>query len=114
MLRIVSGLFLKVVLADTIAGFVDAGFAQPPRDLGFLDAWTLAFLFGFQTYFDFAGYSHIAIGSLMVWAWVRYVVPAVRPYPALSGGLLTIYYALALPLVFVTLQIKAQFIYFQF
>ena len=30
---------------------------------GFFDAWTLAFLFGFQIYFDFAGYSHIAIGS---------------------------------------------------
>jgi D-alanyl-lipoteichoic acid acyltransferase DltB (MBOAT superfamily) len=31
--------------------------------LSALDAWTLAFLFGFQIYFDFAGYSHIAIGS---------------------------------------------------
>lgn len=63
LMRIVAGLFLKVVLADTIAGFVDAGFAKPTKDHGFHDAWTLAFLFGFQIYFDFAGYSHIAIGS---------------------------------------------------
>ena len=61
--RILAGLFLKVVLADSAAEFVDAGFARRPGDLGFLDAWTLAFLFGFQIYFDFAGYSHIAIGS---------------------------------------------------
>lgn len=61
--RILAGLFLKVVLADTIAGFVDAGFARNPAELGALDTWTLAFLFGFQIYFDFAGYSHIAIGS---------------------------------------------------
>jgi D-alanyl-lipoteichoic acid acyltransferase DltB (MBOAT superfamily) len=61
--RIVAGLFLKVVLADTIAGFVDEGFAVPAANLSALDAWTLAFLFGFQIYFDFAGYSHIAIGS---------------------------------------------------
>jgi alginate O-acetyltransferase complex protein AlgI len=28
-----------------------------------IDVWTLAFLFGFQIYFDFSAYSHIAIGS---------------------------------------------------
>jgi alginate O-acetyltransferase complex protein AlgI len=61
--RILQGLFLKVVLADTIAGYVDSGFGRDPYTLSALDTWTLAFLFGFQIYFDFAGYSHIAIGS---------------------------------------------------
>jgi alginate O-acetyltransferase complex protein AlgI len=61
--RILQGLFLKVVLADTIADFVDKGFARDAHLLSALDAWTLAFLFGFQIYFDFSGYSHIAIGS---------------------------------------------------
>lgn len=61
--RILSGLFLKCVLADPIAGLVDKGFAQPVAMLAGFDVWTLAFLFGFQIYFDFAGYSHIAIGS---------------------------------------------------
>ncbi|MCA9994190.1 MAG: MBOAT family protein [Anaerolineales bacterium] len=61
--RIIQGLFLKVVLADNIAPLVDAGFAMPVATMSALDVWTLAFLFGFQIYFDFSAYSHIAIGS---------------------------------------------------
>ncbi|MBI2824172.1 MAG: MBOAT family protein [Planctomycetia bacterium] len=61
--RILFGLFLKVCLADQIAPLVDSGFDQSVAALSALDVWTLAFLFGFQIYFDFAGYSHIAIGS---------------------------------------------------
>jgi D-alanyl-lipoteichoic acid acyltransferase DltB (MBOAT superfamily) len=61
--RILYGLFLKVVLADNIAPLVDAGFDQPSASLSALDVWTLAFLFGFQIYFDFCAYSHIALGS---------------------------------------------------
>ncbi|MFC1673840.1 MBOAT family O-acyltransferase [Pseudomonadota bacterium] len=61
--RIFYGLFLKVVLADNIAGYVDDGFALDPATISAWDVWTLAFLFGFQIYFDFSAYSHIAIGS---------------------------------------------------
>ena len=61
--RILFGLFLKVVLADNIAPLVDVGFDQPASNLSAIDVLTLAFLFGFQIYFDFAAYSHIAIGS---------------------------------------------------
>lgn len=61
--RIVYGLFLKVVLADNIAPLVDVGFAMPLEAMSALDVWTLAFLFGFQIYFDFSAYSHIALGS---------------------------------------------------
>ena len=60
--RLLSGLFLKVVLADNLAPLVDTGFDQPLTALSALDVWTLAFLFGFQIYFDFSGYSHIALG----------------------------------------------------
>lgn len=60
--RILYGFFLKVVLADNIAPLVDEGYAADVLSLGALDVWVLAFLFGFQIYFDFAGYSHIAIG----------------------------------------------------
>ena len=60
--RVIAGLFLKVVLADNLALLVDAGFEQPVASLSALDVWTLAFLFGFQIYFDFSGYSHIALG----------------------------------------------------
>jgi alginate O-acetyltransferase complex protein AlgI len=63
---ILMGLFLKVVLADTVGGFVDESFAQDIGNLSAFDAWTMSFLFGFQIYFDFAGYSSIAIGSAMI------------------------------------------------
>jgi len=61
--RILYGLFLKVVLADNIAPLVDQGYALPVETMSALDVWTLAFLFGFQIYFDFSAYSHIALGS---------------------------------------------------
>lgn len=61
--RIIIGLAMKVILADNIAPLVDAGFSSDLSTLSALDIWTLAFLFGFQIYFDFSAYSHIAIGS---------------------------------------------------
>lgn len=61
--EILQGLFKKIVLADSIAAFSDAGYAQPPELLGTLDVWVLAFAFGLQIYFDFSGYSSIALGS---------------------------------------------------
>ena len=64
--RIVAGLFLKVVLADPIGQTVNDGFARAASSLTDIDSWTLAFLFGFQIYFDFAAYSSIAIGSALV------------------------------------------------
>ncbi len=64
--KILIGLFLKVALADQLAPWVDEAFAAPPSSLGGLDVWTMAFGFGLQIYFDFAGYSLIAIGSALL------------------------------------------------
>lgn len=64
--QIIAGLFLKVALADQLAPLVDAGFSAKPAILGGLDVWTMAFGFGFQIYFDFAGYSLVAIGSARI------------------------------------------------
>ena len=63
--RIIFGLFLKIVLADNIAKFVDQGFLMDPNLISALDVITISYLFGFQIYFDFAGYSHIAIGCAL-------------------------------------------------
>jgi D-alanyl-lipoteichoic acid acyltransferase DltB (MBOAT superfamily) len=60
---ILFGLFLKVGLADHLAPLVDEAFLMPPHTLGGLDVLTMAFAFGLQIYFDFSGYSMIAIGS---------------------------------------------------
>ena len=63
--RIIFGLFLKIVLADNISKFVDQGFLMDPKLISAIDVITLSYLFGFQIYFDFAGYSHIAIGCAL-------------------------------------------------
>lgn len=63
--RIILGLFLKVALADNVALLVNRAFDAPQGVHG-ADAWTMAFLFGFQIYFDFSAYSHIAIGSALL------------------------------------------------
>ncbi len=60
--RILIGLFLKVALADNIGVLSDSGFAAAPDTLTPIDVFVIATLFGLQIYFDFAGYSHIAIG----------------------------------------------------
>ncbi len=64
--RISLGLFLKVVLADNVAGWVNEVFSYPIANLSATDVLTKSFLFGFQIYFDFAAYSHIAIGSALL------------------------------------------------
>jgi D-alanyl-lipoteichoic acid acyltransferase DltB (MBOAT superfamily) len=61
--RVLFGLFLKVGPADHLAPLVDDWFTMSSASLSALDVWTMAFAFGMQIYFDFAGYSMIAIGS---------------------------------------------------
>jgi D-alanyl-lipoteichoic acid acyltransferase DltB (MBOAT superfamily) len=61
--RIIVGLFKKVVLADMVGSFVDPVFAKDAALLTAFDVWVAAFLFGFQIYLDFGGYSDIAVGS---------------------------------------------------
>lgn len=65
-IRIVIGLFLKVVIADNIAPMVDEIYNLPIPTLSALDVWVKAFMFGFQIYFDFSAYSHIAIGCAIL------------------------------------------------
>jgi alginate O-acetyltransferase complex protein AlgI len=64
--RMLFGFFKKVVLADTIAKSVDHIYSINPNSLSALDVLVAAVLFGFQIYFDFAGYSDIAIGSARI------------------------------------------------
>ena len=58
---LIVGLFKKVVIADNIAATVDPIFGNP-ADVQFLDAWVGALGYSLQLYFDFAGYSEIAMG----------------------------------------------------
>ena len=58
------GLFKKVILADGIAEHANAVFAAPAAgvSLSFFEAWAGALCYTLQLYFDFSGYSDMAIG----------------------------------------------------
>jgi alginate O-acetyltransferase complex protein AlgI len=59
--RIGGGVVKKVVLADTLGSFVDPVFAAP-GDFGAFDVLIAVYAYAYQIYFDFSGYSDIAIG----------------------------------------------------
>jgi len=61
--QIILGSFIKIALADGLAADVDRAFAVEPAALGLPDVWLAATAFGLQIYFDFSGYSRIAVGS---------------------------------------------------
>jgi D-alanyl-lipoteichoic acid acyltransferase DltB (MBOAT superfamily) len=58
------GLFKKTVIADTLYPFVTPLYdtAAKGGSLGFVSGWLAAITFTFQLYFDFSGYSDMAIG----------------------------------------------------
>ncbi len=62
LIRFVKGLAKKVLIADTLAPVADQIFALPSHALGPGLAWLGLFCFTFQVYFDFSGYSDMAIG----------------------------------------------------
>jgi alginate O-acetyltransferase complex protein AlgI len=60
--RFALGLTKKVVIADSLSPMVDACFATPAHDLTFGVAWLGAVGYTMQLFFDFSGYSDMAIG----------------------------------------------------
>src|SRR4051794_40224230 len=60
--RVIVGLAKKVLLANTLAVAADAAFNRPPSELGIGAAWLGVVCYALQIYFDFSGYSDMAIG----------------------------------------------------
>jgi D-alanyl-lipoteichoic acid acyltransferase DltB (MBOAT superfamily) len=61
-IQILVGLFRKIVIADTIGSYVDIIYS----DIEIYNSTSIilaTFLYAFQIYFDFSGYSDIAIGT---------------------------------------------------
>jgi alginate O-acetyltransferase complex protein AlgI len=58
--RFMLGFAVKVLIADTLAPVVEAAFDLPNPT--FVDAWLGNICFTFQIFFDFSGYSAMAIG----------------------------------------------------
>ena len=60
--RFAKGLVKKVVLANSLGALADTTFAQDPSLLTPGQAWIGVLCFTFQIFFDFSGYSDMAIG----------------------------------------------------
>jgi alginate O-acetyltransferase complex protein AlgI len=58
----VIGLSKKIILADSVGSVADSIFALPQSELTTGYAWLGAFAYALQIYFDFSGYSNMAIG----------------------------------------------------
>ena len=60
--RFVIGLSKKVLLADTMAVVCDSLYARADGSISGFGVWVAAICYLFQIYFDFSGYSDMAIG----------------------------------------------------
>ncbi len=60
--RFIIGLFKKIIIADTLALTADAIFGKDPYMNTVQIAWLGIIAYTFQIFFDFAGYSDMAIG----------------------------------------------------
>jgi alginate O-acetyltransferase complex protein AlgI len=60
--RFIIGLAKKVLIANVVAGPADRIFALPPAQLSAAHAWLALCCYTLQIYFDFSGYSDMAIG----------------------------------------------------
>ncbi len=59
------GLFKKVVFADAFSSLAGAGFSAPGA-VTLIPAWISAFAFTLQIYFDFSGYSDMAVAAALL------------------------------------------------
>ena len=60
--RFIIGLAKKVIIANNTAFLVDGIFSLPISEMSSLLGWIGVFAFGVQIYYDFSGYSDMAIG----------------------------------------------------
>jgi alginate O-acetyltransferase complex protein AlgI len=77
------GLFKKVVIADGVARYVAPVFDSSGASLTLVDAWCGALAYTFQLYFDFSGYSDMAIGASRMLG-IRLPINFYSPYKASS------------------------------
>jgi alginate O-acetyltransferase complex protein AlgI len=74
------GLFKKVVIADTFAVWATQGF-DVATTLNLFEAWATSLSYTFQLYFDFSGYTDMAIGLALLFN-IRLPVNFNSPYKA--------------------------------
>ena len=80
-----AGLFKKTVLIDPFAPHIDAIYSAAARGdpIGMLDGWAAGVGYGFQVYFDFSGYSDMALGLAFMFG-IRLPLNFFSPYKSTS------------------------------
>jgi len=81
--RFLIGLGKKVFIANVMGASADAIFTMPQNELGTVTAWLGALSYTFQIYFDFSGYSDMAIGLGLMMGF-RFPENFNNPYTAVS------------------------------
>lgn len=76
------GLFKKVVIADTFAPWANAGY-NAAQALNIIEAWATSLSYTFQLYFDFSGYTDMALGVALMFN-IRLPINFNSPYQALD------------------------------
>ncbi|PCI01191.1 MAG: membrane-bound O-acyltransferase family protein [Alphaproteobacteria bacterium] len=81
----IIGLFKKLVIADEIATYATPVFnaADAGGDVYFIEAWIGALSYTFQLYFDFSGYSDMAIGLARIFG-IQLPLNFFSPYKSAS------------------------------
>jgi D-alanyl-lipoteichoic acid acyltransferase DltB (MBOAT superfamily) len=81
----VVGLFKKVVIADSLAIYADAGYSmlRAGHPLDSASAWVTVLCYSFQLYYDFSGYSDMAVGLARMFGF-RLPVNFYSPYKSTS------------------------------
>jgi len=83
--RIFQGLFKKVMIADNMAAYATPLFNASANGMqpSLLEAWSGALAYTLQLYFDFSGYSDMAIGLARLFG-VRLPINFYSPYKAVN------------------------------
>jgi len=76
------GLFKKVIIADTLSIYATAGFDHASA-LNLLEAWATSLSYTFQLYFDFSGYTDMAIGAALLFN-IKLPINFYSPYKSLT------------------------------
>lgn len=82
LVNLAIGLFKKIVIADRLAIYVDAVYANPTQAAGLPSIIAMLF-FAFQLYLDFSAYSQIALGTAQMFGF-KLSINFNRPYLATS------------------------------
>ena len=81
--RFIIGLSKKMLIANTMGAVADKIFCQPVENFDVLTAWTGAIAYSLQLFFDFSGYSDMAIGLGLIFGF-RFLENFNYPYISTS------------------------------